>query len=553
MSSLIRWFRAQPRVSRRSSYKLQVESLEDRCVPTAGALDATFGNGGVVTAPTIQGNNVDVAVRADGKIVASGTTSHDFAVARYNSDGSPDSSFGGSGIVTTDFGSQDTSFGVAIDNTTNKTLVAGTTIDHVAGFNIIFDFAIARYNNDGTLDKTFGKNGKVTTSFGSKISAQGTGGVVIQPDGKIVVAGVIQYNSPDQRIAVARYNSNGSLDTTFGSGGKVMLSSIADGAMGKDVAVLPNGKILIAKSGGFVRLNANGSLDTTFGIGGEANLPSGFDNEGVGGNGMAVQPDGKILLAGYQYVGGTHGFDGLVGRLNDNGTLDTTFGSGGVASVDFVSVTGYANQGAYAVAVHPDGKILLAGTTGGNAAVVVSSNTMLVRLNADGSPDAGFGTNGHLETAIGGSGSTGDGSYTIALQSDGRAVVAGTSGLPSSNQYGILTVVRYVTAAPQIGSFTVSSNTVKVGEGPTLTATDVQAVNPGSTITQVAFYADSNGDGILDPNTDTLLGYGALTSGSWTYTFDTTGWASGSYTLFAQAEDSDGVFSDALSLILTIQ
>jgi len=134
----------------------------------------------------------------------------------------------------------------------------------------------------------------------------------------------------------------------------------------------------------------------------------------------------------------------------------------------------------------------------------------------------------------------------VAVEADGRIVVAG--GGKVLNSSGGFALARFLAAGPQIGSFTASPNPVTAGSNLTLTASNITDANPGASITQVAFYVDSNGDGKLEPGTDTLLGYGSQTSpGTWTFPFATTGLTAGTYTFFAVALDSYGVFSDPLA------
>jgi hypothetical protein len=124
--------------------------------------------------------------------------------------------------------------------------------------------------------------------------------------------------------------------------------------------------------------------------------------------------------------------------------------------------------------------------------------------------------------------------------------VAGTSG-------AAFALARFLAAGPHVGSFTTSPNPVTAGSNLTLTASNITDANPGATSTQGAFYLDTDGNGVLDSG-DTLLGYGSQSStGTWTFTFSTAGWATGSYTLFAQAQDSYGAFSDPLALALILQ
>src|SRR5262249_5575219 len=159
--------------------------------------------------------------------------------------------------------------------------------------------------------------------------------------------------------------------------------------------------------------------------------------------------------------------------------------------------------------------------------------------------DTSFGTNGVAvtpgvsEPAV---------KVDTALEPDGRIVLAGTKVAGIDN----FALARFLAAGPEIASFTSDTNPITSGSSATLTASSITDRNAGAIIAQVAFYLDSNGDGILEPGTDTLLGYGTQTSpGVWTFTF-TVNQASGSYTLLAQAEDSCGVFGDPVTITLTV-
>ncbi|MFH1140349.1 MAG: delta-60 repeat domain-containing protein, partial [Chloroflexota bacterium] len=241
-----------------------------------GSLDTSFGIGGKMT--TDFGDSGDfvglVAIQSDGKIVAAGQSDYDFALARFNADGSLDTTFGTSGKVTTDFGGDDAGESMAIQSDGAIVMVGWSN----AGGNA--DFALARYNANGSLDTSFGTGGKVTTDFGG--NSHGLS-VAIQGDGRIVVSGNAVVGSPSD-FALARYNANGSLDTTFGAGGKVT---------------------------------------TDFGGAGGADS----------GNSVAIQSDGRIVVAGFSNAGGFNDF--ALARYNANGILDTTFGTGGKVTTDF--------------------------------------------------------------------------------------------------------------------------------------------------------------------------------------------------------------------------
>jgi uncharacterized delta-60 repeat protein len=270
-----------------------------------GSLDNSFGNGGVAPALTFNGHSGianAIILQPDGKIVLAGNVSiayrdSDFGVGRYNSDGSPDLSFGTGGAVSTSFsGSRDQAYAVALQSD-GKIVLSGDT---VAGSNTV-DFALARYNTDGTLDASFDGDGKLTTNFFWENAARAYG-VAIQPDGRIVAAGWAGVLG-DFRFGLARYNANGQLDASFGQGGRVTLtfpgSSRADGL---SLALQPDGKILVGGdvlSGNYsfalARFNANGSLDQGFGAGGLVTTDFGGDDTAYA---MSLQRNGRIILAG---------------------------------------------------------------------------------------------------------------------------------------------------------------------------------------------------------------------------------------------------------------
>ena len=209
--------------------------------PTA-ACDTGFGTGGKVTTPigTDSDYAQDVAVQADGKIIVSGYTKvslfdTDFALVRYNADGSLDTGFGTGGKVTTAFGTgYDEAYSVTVQ-ADGKIIVAGSANNGSE------DFALVRYNADGSLDSGFGTGGKVTTPIGAGTDTAYD--VLVQSDGKIVVAG--QASGTGYDFALARYNADGSLDTGFGTGGTVLTAVSANNDYGRFVALQSDGKIVV--------------------------------------------------------------------------------------------------------------------------------------------------------------------------------------------------------------------------------------------------------------------------------------------------------------------
>jgi uncharacterized delta-60 repeat protein len=394
---------------------------------TPGDLDTTFSGNGKVTTNFTSGFDGagDVAIQADGKIVAAGGAGRNgyakFALARYKPDGTLDSTFSGDGKVTTKFSSgDDIAYGVAIE--ADRKIVAAGSGDG--------KFALARYKPNGALDTTFSGDGKVTTKFSS---GAGAGGVAIQTDGGIVAAG----GTDGGRFALVRYNPDGTLDSTFGGDGKVTtnFTSVLDWAAG--VAIQTDGKIVAAGSAGdgkfaVVRYNPNGTLDTTFSGDGKVttSLTSGADFA----HGVAIQTDGKIVAAGDAgfCCEWTSSF-GLV-RYNPDGTLDTTFGGDGKVTTDFTSGDDVARD----VAIQADGRIVavgFAGFSGPDSDVMFA----IARYNSSGTPDTHVGGDGRVTTNFT---SAGDGALGVAIQSGGEIVAAGGSYVSDTDRRFAL--ARYI-------------------------------------------------------------------------------------------------------------
>lgn len=351
-----------------------------------GSLDPTFGNGGKVTTAFLDpfsdrsGRVHALALQPDGKILAVGEArvgeiiSIHIALARYNADGSLDQNFGDGGKVIThftdlSFNEDDIAFAVALQPN-GKIVTAGRRL---GSFEFDFsDFQLVRYNSDGSLDSTFGADGQVTTHifgdpFGSQCAARG---ICIQPDGKIVAAGFFAGGNPEPdflHFALVRYNPDGSLDPAFGSGGQVVTDFFGAADAATAVVLQPDGKIVASgiASGsnkvfgfGMARYNSSGNLDASFGNGGKVLTFLGGDI--IGSVASALQPDGKIILAGpfvpFPFLSSI-GF--VIARYNSNGSQDASFGDGGKVITSFPGIGSEAT----AVAIQADGKIVAAGTT----------------------------------------------------------------------------------------------------------------------------------------------------------------------------------------------
>ncbi|WP_375478733.1 DUF4347 domain-containing protein [uncultured Nostoc sp.] len=385
-----------------------------------GNLDTTFGIGGKVITD-IGGSDTaySVAIQADGKIVVVGETYNsngNFAVARYNPNGSLDSSFGNSGKAITDFANQsDRAYSVTIQPD-GKILTAGITYNDNQT-----DAALVRYNSNGSLDTTFGNGGKVVTNFEGK--NEWIKSIAVQPNSKIVVGGYLNPNdgSLNNDFILIRYNSDGSLDTSFGNGGRI-LTSISDGQDGiASILIQPDGKIVVTgnamNNNGDInsilaRYNSNGSIDTNFGTNGKVitDFPGRYDF----GNSVALQSDGKIVVAGSTGEIGSNG-DFALARYNSDGTLDANFGSGGKVVTDISS-----NDAGQSLAILQNGKIVVSGFTQNGSD---RRDFALAVYNSNGSLDTSFGDSGKVITPV-------SSSYfqntAVAVQSDGKIVVSGS-------------------------------------------------------------------------------------------------------------------------------
>jgi len=327
-----------------------------------GVLDPSFGVGGLVTT-SFNGDDLADAVTYQGdKTVVVGYTSPDggttfnFALARYLANGALDPTFGSGGKVVTSFGGG-YDFADAVLVHGDKIVVAGESRTG-AGYN---QFIVARYNTDGSLDTSFGTGGFTTTDFGFHYNA--ANGVAMMGD-RIVAAGYAQ-GPTHLDFAVARYTSSGALDTSFGSGGKV-LTDFGNDAAGHAVDVRGYSIVVVgAASNGTdndfaaAEYNANGSPLTGFGSGGKTTLNIGADDHAYGGG---FTPDGSVYAAGDTGSAVTDSF--AVARWTTTGAPDPLFGTGGftVTSIGVMS-------GAFAAGIGPDGKVVAAGFSDNDFAV----------------------------------------------------------------------------------------------------------------------------------------------------------------------------------------
>lgn len=390
----------------------------------AGILDSSFGTNGVVAAFP-QGGDGSIVIQPDGKIVVGGTTydGPDFSVVRYNSAGSVDYGFGANGIATAEIGLGYNSARDLALQPDGKILFAGSCVD----FNGKWSFALIRFNSNGTLDNSFSGDGKLITSFNDFSYADYGEAVAVQPDGKIIEVGLAQDNSANQGFGIVRFNVDGSLDNTFGNGGKLVIPIGNAYPEATAVIVQPDLKILVGgyswsnnqipSSFALMRLNSDGTLDLGFGTSGKDTAyfggagSSGDLFESSTGKSIALQTDGKIVMTGSQFLGYNTWTSLPLVRYNADGALDNTFGNGGKVVIANDSF-GY---GASDIALQQDGKILV----GGSGSL---GHYMLVRFNTNGKLDSLFGDNGEIFITIDEVNSFAE---SIALQQDGKILLAG--------------------------------------------------------------------------------------------------------------------------------
>ena len=285
------------------------------------------------------------------------------------------------------------------------------------------DFAVVRYHPDGSLDTDFGTNGKVTTDIGGYDDVGNS--IAIQDDGKIVVAGYGRSGT-NKDVAVLRYNDDGSLDTSFDDDGIVTTAIGNSSDYGFAVAIQSDGKIVVAGSSSnaiVVRYQTDGSLDNTFDGDGIVIIDINNASEALS---IALQSDGKIVVAGYYNDIYT---DMVVVRLNEDGSLDQSFDGDGIVTQDINGL----NDKAYSVAIQSDDKIVVAGLSYAG----LDMDYALVRYNADGTLDDTFHNDGIVTTNIG---SFDESARAMVLQDDGKILVTGI-GIIGTSSYVV--VVRY--------------------------------------------------------------------------------------------------------------
>lgn len=420
------------------------------------ALDLNFGNAGIASLIS-EISLSSIALQSDSKLVAAGCQkkglNYDFVIVRFNSDGTLDNSFGTSGITTTNILKYNFIYSIQIQ--TDGKIIAAGSVD--SGTNS--DFAIARYNTDGSLDNTFGTNGVVITPIGS--GHEYAKSCVIQNDGKIIAGGPTIDANYNGRFALVRYTSNGTLDAGFGTSGKFIFSMISNNDdQLSSIKLQPDGKIVcvgISISSIYdyyyavARCTVTGMLDNSFGTNGKVITKTNSNGSENSLESIEIQADGKIIVAGTAiYVAPQF----CVIRYNPNGTLDNTFGNMGTALCDFYNT---GNNSGGRILLQTDGKIIVAGRGYDSNSKAVC---LLARFSPSGVLDNSFGTTGRVTNPEIAGASAG------LLQTDGKIVVCGgnkivryNSGVTSVNEpYAVDKLTVYPN--PTSDNFNIKFNTI---------------------------------------------------------------------------------------------
>jgi len=393
-----------------------------------GDLDTSFSGDGKVTTNFTRRADfaTGMALQPDGKIVTagiagSGGSNAKFALARHNTDGTLDSTFSNDGKVTTDLTPKlDGANSVTIDGS-GRIVAAGVV--GIGGSDP--RFALVRYNPNGTLDTSFSGDGKVITNVSRHYDSARA--VAIDPNSKIVVGGTVNWG-PNPNFGVARYQPDGSLDTSFSGDGKMTidLSGRSDAAL--DMAIQSDGKIVVSGEGGFgrgrtdsklalVRLTAAGGLDGSFGSDGK--VMTQFTPRFDGAWGVAIDGNNQIVAVGFAGAWVNKRF--ALARYSPNGSLDTSFGGDGKVMTDFTRLQDDAGD----VSFQQDEKILVGGVAGYRLNRAANSHFALARYDTNGSLDLSFSGDGKLSTNFT---RKDDGANRIMIQEDEKIVAAGYTG-----------------------------------------------------------------------------------------------------------------------------
>jgi uncharacterized delta-60 repeat protein len=399
-------------------------------VAQPGTLDPHFGNQGKVIT-YFDGLFVDIqasALQSDGKIVVVGSAFGGFLIVRYMPDGTIDSSFGNQGKVITDF-NYDSEFGTCVAITPDNYIIVGGYGSN--GFvTPKYDILLSKYKPNGNLDSTFGTNGKVVKGFGYQ---ENIFSILLQGDGRIVLSG-----NTDADFLITRFNTNGQTDLSFGTNGAT-ITDFFDLEFARSSVLQADGKIIVT---GFKNLThpqfclarylLNGKLDAEFGSQGKVvtNLINGDERI----FGVGIQSTGKIVVGGMSRGSFSVTDENItLARYDTKGALDLTFGKNGFLTAPFEGVNTYAQT----VLIRPDNKIIVTGASYEQRSAQ-ALDFVLVAFTVDGIIDSSFGINGRVTTDFGGYETNGDG----LLQPDGKIVLTGITTNFEETEYKIA-LARY--------------------------------------------------------------------------------------------------------------
>jgi len=493
-----------------------------------GKLDASFNGSGKLSVSYNTNNQGSThfnstAIQNDGKIVVAGNTwngnNTDFLVARYNVNGTPDSTFSYKGWTTSDlsvFAEGVNSIAIQRDGK----IVAGGQSSDQSGVR----FALARYNTNGTLDSTFSTNGiqKNKPNWFGQINS-----IVLQPDGKILAAGNV-WNGRNNDVAVARFNIDGTLDSAFGTDGKIQTDLENSEEVGKSIAIQGDGKIVVAGSYFnfsntdfiVIRYDASGMLDASFHNNGILTINAGGNDDA---SAVALQADGKIVIAGSTYLtqGDNLNTNMAVARLNTDGTPDNSFNTDGIAVTDLGNI-----ELANAIAIEKNQKIVVGGSS--------NSRFAFVRYTTDGGLDTTFSQNNISKVSSKGTGAIENSVSGIGIY-DNKLYAVGNGKYPGD--LGVL--VKYQldegTRKPIVRITTPTNNTSYAATAKI--KINVSATDPDGTVTKVDFY---NGTTLL--HTEMVIPYG--------YTWNNV--PAGNYILTAKATDNSGQVSTSDAVKISV-
>jgi len=505
--------------SGRGTFRLCLEALEDRCLLNAGTLDPTIGNGAGYVIQQISpyggsGGGAGVLLQPNGDIIVAGNAVnssgvHNFYAERFNPDGSLDTSFGNGGMAQASLPPGATGFTIALypqaGTANDGKIVLEACYDPPSGS--LAEQIVERFNTDGSLDTSFGNGGEAITTFPTITRIDGSS-VVVTPGGQIVA---LSSDNVSNHFELARYNSNGSLDTTFGQGGQVITyvpNAAAESQMFDRLLQQPDGELLVTSSAGGVSVsngstwdlydfNANGTPNTSFGSQGLVTTPvAGASTTAALYYNAGPTNDGQIILTGSTLQTGA---PTTLVRYNANGSLDSTFGVGGIAQ------SLLTNFSANAEVIDAYGRIVITGYN-----FTSSHVSELVRCNDNGTLDSSFGNGGVVTETFGSTYDSGNGVAiypTAGTPYDGDIVQAGGFG-----GNGTIFVARYLAQATSPYFIVTGPTSVTAGSAATFT---ISVLNPDGS-------ADTNYSGTVhitssDPQASLPANF-TLTGGTATFT-----------------------------------